>query len=85
MYFYNKKPFYKKMRKVTEEIYSQIDNDLYNNEIDKWWQPNSALYLLKTTVNPLRVEYSLKVLFDTLKLNPVGKSAWLINGYSSNN
>ena len=63
------------MQKITEEIYRRIDNNLYNQETDNWWQPNSALHLLKTTVNPLRVEYSLKVLFDGLRMNPIGKLA----------
>jgi len=25
------------MQKVSEEIYSLIDNDIYNLEGDKWW------------------------------------------------
>lgn len=28
------------------------DNSIYHTENDLWWQPDSALYLLKTSVNP---------------------------------
>jgi hypothetical protein len=31
------------MQKVSEEIYSLIDNDIYNLEGDKWWQPDFSL------------------------------------------
>ena len=31
------------MQKISEEIYSLIDNDIYNLEGDKWWQPDFYL------------------------------------------
>ncbi len=56
------------MQKVSEEIYSLIDNDIYNLEGDKWWQPDFSLNLIRTLINPFRVEYSNKV-FAQYKLN----------------
>jgi len=46
------------MQKVTEEIYSRIDNDIYNVEGERWWQPDFSLNLLKTLYNPYRVDYA---------------------------
>lgn len=63
------------MQKISEDIFKRIDNDLYNDETDKWWQPNSALYLLKTSINPLRVNYIHKKLFEELKISFAGKTA----------
>jgi 2-polyprenyl-6-hydroxyphenyl methylase/3-demethylubiquinone-9 3-methyltransferase len=58
-----------------QRVCDHIDNTLYNAKSDTWWQPDSALYLLKTTVNPVRVGYVRKKLFDELKIEPQGKSA----------
>lgn len=55
--------------------YHRIDNSLYNAECDQWWQPDSSLYLLKTSVNPVRVSYARKVLFHGQKMGPHGKAA----------
>jgi 2-polyprenyl-6-hydroxyphenyl methylase / 3-demethylubiquinone-9 3-methyltransferase len=55
--------------------YSQINNELYNTQSDSWWQPDSALYLLKNCINPVRVQYARKVLDQILKINRSGKSA----------
>ena len=56
-------------------VCDRIDNTLYNAESDTWWQPDSALYLLKTTVNPVRVGYVRGKIFDKLKITPQGKRA----------
>ena len=63
------------MKKVAQEIYDRIDNDFYNADGDRWWQPDAALHLIQSSVNPARVGYSRKKLFDELKVNPQGKSA----------
>jgi 2-polyprenyl-6-hydroxyphenyl methylase / 3-demethylubiquinone-9 3-methyltransferase len=55
--------------------YPRINNDVYNTESDSWWQPDSALYLLKNCINPVRVNYAKKVLADRVRMNPQGKSA----------
>jgi 2-polyprenyl-6-hydroxyphenyl methylase/3-demethylubiquinone-9 3-methyltransferase len=63
------------VKKVAQEIYDRIDNDLYHADGDRWWQSDSALYLMQSSVNPARVGYLKKKLFDELKVNPQGKSA----------
>jgi 2-polyprenyl-6-hydroxyphenyl methylase / 3-demethylubiquinone-9 3-methyltransferase len=62
------------MEKVKQEVYQKIDNDLYNAEGDIWWQPNTVLHLLKTSVNPCRVGY-FQTVIDRLLINPVGQTA----------
>ncbi|TLD71803.1 3-demethylubiquinone-9 3-O-methyltransferase [Phragmitibacter flavus] len=63
------------MKAVSKEIYNRIDNDLYNAPEDPWWSGNSALSLLKTTVNPLRVGYFKRKLFQEMNIDPTGKTA----------
>ena len=63
------------MQPISKEIYDRIDNDLYNAERTTWWEPNSVLYLLKTSVNPLRVGNAKRKLFDELGIDPKGKKA----------
>jgi 2-polyprenyl-6-hydroxyphenyl methylase / 3-demethylubiquinone-9 3-methyltransferase len=53
----------------------RINNSIYNTENDQWWQPNSALYLLKTSINPVRVGYFERKLFTDLKIAPQGCAA----------
>lgn len=55
--------------------YDRIDNSIYHAENDQWWQPDSALYLLKTSINPVRVGYFEKILFNELKIAPHEKAA----------
>jgi len=50
------------MQKVPEEIYSLIDNDIYNLEGDKWWQSDFSLNLIKAIFNPVRVNYAQNIL-----------------------
>ena len=60
---------------ISNQVYSQIDNDLYNEAGDIWWKENSVLYLLKTSVNPCRFPYYLNVYKNVLGLEPKGKTA----------
>jgi 2-polyprenyl-6-hydroxyphenyl methylase/3-demethylubiquinone-9 3-methyltransferase len=62
------------MKKVSEEIYSRINNEVYNEQGDRWWKPDFSLNLIKTLYNPFRVGYSRKI-FELLKINPDGKYA----------
>src|SRR6185503_3215831 len=62
------------MKAVSEKIYSGIDNDLYNAKDNTWWDPVNVMYLLKTSVNPVRVGYAKRKL-DELHLDPAGKKA----------
>ena len=62
------------MEKTKQEVYNKIDNELYNAEGDIWWQPNTTLHLLKTSVNPWRVSYSSDSI-KKLGIDPKGKTA----------
>lgn len=62
------------MNRVPEAIYNRIDNDIYNLEGDKWWQPDFSLNLIRTVVNPFRVGYAKRI-FDQLEMNLVKMSA----------
>ena len=53
----------------------RIDNSIYHADHDQWWQPDSALYLLKTSINPVRVGYFRKKLLTELNITPQGRSA----------
>ena len=56
------------MQKVPEKIYSLIDNDIYNLEGEKWWQPDFSLSLIRTLINPFRVGYAKRI-FEQLEMN----------------
>ena len=57
------------MQKVSEEIYHRINNDIYNLEGDRWWQPDFSLNLIKTLYNPFRLSYTKKA-FEYFNINP---------------
>jgi len=62
------------MEKITQEVYNQINNDVYKTQGDIWWKPDHVLHLLKTSVNPWRVNYAINVL-KKLNIDPKGKAA----------
>jgi 2-polyprenyl-6-hydroxyphenyl methylase/3-demethylubiquinone-9 3-methyltransferase len=62
------------MQKIREEVYNRINNRVYDEEGDRWWQPGFSLNLIKTLLNPFRVGYSKKII-DLLTIDPEGKSA----------
>jgi 2-polyprenyl-6-hydroxyphenyl methylase/3-demethylubiquinone-9 3-methyltransferase len=41
-----------------------IDNRLYDNQTDAWWDENGLLHLLKVMVNPWRVPYFIEAMHD---------------------
>jgi 2-polyprenyl-6-hydroxyphenyl methylase / 3-demethylubiquinone-9 3-methyltransferase len=63
------------LKKVTQEIYDCIDNELYHATGDGWWQSDSPFYLIQSSVNPARVGYFKNILFNKLKFDPQGKTA----------
>jgi 2-polyprenyl-6-hydroxyphenyl methylase / 3-demethylubiquinone-9 3-methyltransferase len=63
------------LKKVAQEIYDCIDNDLYHADGDSWWQSDTPFYLIQSSVNPARVGYFKNKLFNELKVNPQGKAA----------
>ena len=48
---------------------SAINNRIYDELADAWWDENSFLHLLKTVVNPWRVPYFTKALQDSYGQN----------------
>jgi len=62
------------MEKINQNVYNKIDNNLYNAEGDIWWQPDTILHLLKTSINPWRVGYSNNII-KKLGIEPKGKNA----------
>lgn len=63
------------MRATSDEVYKQIDNDLYNEKGDTWWNENDCLHLLKSSVNPARVGYFRRLLDQKLKFDYRGATA----------
>ena len=62
------------MEKISQQVYSQINNDVYKTQGDIWWKQDSVLHLLKTSINPWRVGYANKIL-KKLNIDPEGKTA----------
>lgn len=62
------------MEKVPQAVYDRINNEVYKTQGDIWWKPDHILHLLKTSVNPWRVAYAIKVL-QKLNIDPRGKTA----------
>ena len=60
---------------VSTQVYSRIDNDMYQNDGDQWWKGNNVYHLLKGSVNPCRFPYFVNTYSQTLKRNPTGKLA----------
>jgi 2-polyprenyl-6-hydroxyphenyl methylase/3-demethylubiquinone-9 3-methyltransferase len=63
------------VRPTPDEVYKQINNDVYNEPGDIWWDENQILYLLKSSVNPARVGYFRRLLDEVLKINYRGAKA----------
>jgi 2-polyprenyl-6-hydroxyphenyl methylase/3-demethylubiquinone-9 3-methyltransferase len=62
------------MEKISAPVYNRINNDVYKTQGDTWWQSDHILHLLKTSINPWRVGYAIKVL-KRLNIDPHGKTA----------
>ncbi|HVZ55972.1 MAG TPA: bifunctional 2-polyprenyl-6-hydroxyphenol methylase/3-demethylubiquinol 3-O-methyltransferase UbiG [Chitinophagaceae bacterium] len=63
------------MEPVSPAVYNRIDNQFYDAPATSWWEPDSVLYLLKTSVNPLRVGFAQKKIREVPGLDPRGRSA----------
>lgn len=50
-----------------------VDNELYNEKRDIWWNENEALYFLYSGMNPARVAYFRHILSDVMHIDPKGK------------
>lgn len=63
------------MHAISDEVYKQIDNSLYNEQGDIWWEENRVLHLLKTSVNPARTGYFRRILNEALQFDDPGAPA----------
>src|SRR5690348_5371598 len=50
-----------------------IDNEIYNQTRDIWWDEDEPLHLLRTAINPARFEYMRRVLVEKLNIDLQGK------------
>lgn len=63
------------MKKVAQDVYERIDNDLYRAAGDVWRQPDSPFYLMQSSFNPARVGYFKRKLLAELNIDPQGRTA----------
>ena len=63
------------MQATSDEVYKQINNALYNEQGNTWWDENQCLHLLKSSVNPARVGYFRRLLDQVLKFDYRGAAA----------
>jgi len=63
------------MLKISPEIYDRINNGLYEDEGDKWWDPDSSFFQTRAVFNPVRVGFAEKTLVGDLRIDPHGKRA----------
>ena len=63
------------MQPTSDEVYKQINNALYDDQGNTWWDENQCLHLLKSSVNPARVGYFRRVLDQGLKPGYRGAAA----------
>lgn len=58
------------MRKIQEDIYSNIDNEIYDRDGDQWWQPGYFLNLITGVLNPFRTEYAKRTIDKNYTIQP---------------
>ena len=63
---------------TSDEVYKQIDNALYDEQGNTWWDENQCLHLLKSSVNPARVGYIRRLLDQVLKIDYRGAAVSMI-------
>ena len=63
------------MQATSNEVYKQINNALYNEQGNTWWDENQCLHLLQSSVNPARVGYFRRLLDEVLKFDHRGAAA----------
>ena len=71
------------MQPTPDEVYKQIDNALYNEQGDTWWDESQCLHLLKSSVNPVSVGYFRKLLDQVLKLESITLEQMRLKGLRS--
>ncbi|HET7205647.1 MAG TPA: bifunctional 2-polyprenyl-6-hydroxyphenol methylase/3-demethylubiquinol 3-O-methyltransferase UbiG [Terriglobales bacterium] len=63
------------MQPTPDKVYKQINNALYDEQGNTWWDENQCLHLLKSSVNPVRVVYFQRLLDQVLKFDYRGAAA----------
>ena len=63
------------MQPTPDKVYKQINNALYDEQGNTWWDENQCLHLLKSSVNPVRVVYFRRILDQVLKFDYRGAAA----------
>lgn len=63
------------MQATSDKVYRRINNAVYNEQGNTWWDENQCLHLLKSSVNPARVGYFRRLLNEVLKFDYHGASA----------
>lgn len=63
------------MNATAPHIYARIDNAFYDAPTDIWWNEEGFLNLLRTSFNPCRFGYFLRVHRDVLRRDPDGATA----------
>jgi 2-polyprenyl-6-hydroxyphenyl methylase/3-demethylubiquinone-9 3-methyltransferase len=58
------------MKKTPEIIYARIDNAIYDAEGSRWWDPDFSLSLIRTLLNPFRVNYAKRIIDCSIKTRP---------------
>ena len=63
------------MQPISDDVYKRINNGLYDEQGKSWWDENTFLHLLRSSVNPARVGYFRRLLDQVLKLSYWGAAA----------
>lgn len=63
------------MRKTPQKVYARINNGIYDAQGPDWWLPESFFACMKTFLNPVRISYIRRRLFDGASIDPKGKRA----------
>jgi len=56
-------------------VYQRIDNQMYDEPKDIWWDENEFLHILKTSLNPCRFSYFMRICGEMMPLGVKGKTA----------
>ena len=62
------------MKKISDEVYRRINNQVYDSDELNWWGKDSSFNLIESMLNPVRVNYFKKIL-KHLEIDPSCKSA----------
>lgn len=64
-----------RLREIPARVYARIDNGLYSEQSEAWWQPESPFFQMKVAFNPVRIGYARKILSEIPAFDPRGRKA----------